>query len=153
MKTPSAILLTVIVAAAAAFVTYKLTIKGEVGTSYVFQTPQCGFVKLKIVTTEAEAVKAFEDLLMNTVDPKAEHGTTVNIRFLSEGKPVEDAGPSMEDGKFHRVVSNPNCPDGSMHNTQRVNASNQKDYKAVIDSLDFSTTSTTSSPATPTSTP
>ena len=148
MKTPTAILLTVVVAAAAAYITYKLTNKAQ-GTSYVFQTPQCEFVKLKIVTTEAKAISDFEDLLKR-VDKKGGNGTTVHIRYLSAGKPMEDVGPSLDDGLFHTQNASPTCPDGSMHNTQRVNASTQKDYKEVMDSLDFSTTS---SAATPTSTP
>lgn len=150
-------LIAVVVAAAAAFITYELTIKGPKGTSYSFGTPQCERVKLKIVTTEENAVHDFEQLL-EKVAPFGKNGTVINIRYLvtSSGKWVEVQGPSPDKNDFPEVNPDPNCPApaGSMHNTQKVNTSTQQDYKAVMDSFDFSTTSSpVTSPATPTPTP
>lgn len=155
MKAPSAILLAVVVAAAAAFITYEV-IKQQKGPPWVFETPSCERVKLKVTTTDEAAVKAFEDLLKR-VDANSQHGSRVNLRYQLSNSTTrwkEEEGPSIANNDFPEVtpICTPN-PAGSMHNTQKVNASTWDDYKAVLNSFDFAATSSPPSPPTPTPKP
>lgn len=139
MKTPIVLLLLVVVAGAAVFITYQV-INKEQKESWAFDTPHCQRVKLKVgpgVNGERDAVTYFENLLKQ--DSYKNYGTAVNLRFGNP--PHEEMGPSLTTtGDF--VPVNPTCIAGSMHNTQNIRAATKEKLKEVLDLLDFSSMTT-----------
>lgn len=97
----------------------------------------------RVQLKDPNGVEAFENQLQK-IDPNGANGTDVNIKPYAD-KPEEVEGP-LAGGAF-KPPNSPIGPEGSVHNTQRISATNMADLQSVLDLL--ASTSTTAGTAAP----